>query len=960
MTYTIQRIYTHVNHDPVRWRSDYFLNTPRPIWPHDSAKICPDTYALAAGAGSGLFLTWAAVPDATKYIVQLCGNSSFQGPTLRARVVSTNQYQLKVISDIVHGNTVYWRVTAIDEQGAVSDKSEVRSIVYECPQPQTGRDGKSGDGNFSNLCELFDVAIEIQGPTMMLSCETSVFGAQWSWKCKNEDETLVVSLQNARWFIEQSPRDDNGKVIGTTVKLKTFDLTSRAVAVKTECNQNQNFTLGLELTFRHEGSGQVFKCYKRKEVLVDSSFGWSYYKPWGNLLPDRTFYPTPYLYTAGFEYSSYVYGPRRVNGAFEKGAGHYFLAGPVFEVATVSKKTKSLSPGFSLVYKEDDKCSSFFPAKTTDLYQIERKIHLEARIPIPKWKCHHVQFPYISVITDIKNEGPYRLAQRQTIKACPVGTPAWTVTGHSQPRIKFLTLADISDQEVSVQVLHVENTSVSIGDTITVRDTNNLFSSVTRNCIGTAYYNIVFDVWEILTCSLPANEIRVELEDTLLAVDGTYTSTVTAEFFLRSTYPNVMPPPVCATNCTRTWNTSFDVWDITSGCPSGCSCGEDPPPPENTELEGQTHVSPCIPDDASITIEFENPWLLDAVCGSKAVLRRISNANWGFTNEGLDDPSSFDEFHWEIVKVEKPIARFITFTFSGETDSVEVTGFWQGFDNSECDPVYVDYPHGAPCPGDTVTASLDPVTGRYKALVTDAAMLGAPIVQNIVTNVANEECGITLTQYPTRVFKPDTCESVPIFTDVQLGAATQVMIAAASEECGEIRYSYRQLRAFLCDSEVGISNFPIDFGDLRFITDISFGPQECSGYATWDWDSETEDWVLTTPCSEGCESLKPVTPSAGPLDLSRTVLCRSSGGVCGINYTTRPISCAEPGSDGEFGDEEVTHVPLSLYQRTVIIGATLDSEGLHFQREVHYVCDFQDAPDIDLEVTTCETGGSGG
>lgn len=63
----------------------------------------------------------------------------------------------------------------------------------------------------------------------------------------------------------------------------------------------------------------------------------------------------------------------------------------------------------------------------------------------------------------------------------------------------------------------------------------------------------------------------------------------------------VDPPPECTGSCTWTWRFTGEpnngYWELTTPCPYGCNCGEQPLPPTNAndpESDGLTSVSSCV------------------------------------------------------------------------------------------------------------------------------------------------------------------------------------------------------------------------------------------------------------------------------------------------------------------------------------------------------------------------------
>jgi hypothetical protein len=518
-------------------------------------------------------------------------------------------------------------------------------------------------------------------------------------------------------------------------------------------------------------------------------------------------------------------------------------------------------------------------------------------------------------------------------------------------RIKFVATSSVIDRVFSATGLE------GVEGTIEVHDPHNLWSTVTAGCVGTAFLN-GDEVYEVETCSLPANEIEVTLPDTLKATDADGEAVVSDAYYLRSSYPNVMQPPLneCEGSSTYTW--TGIAWTLYEACPNGCICDNPPvdPPEDPEDIE---RVCPCVSDEENPLVEFSNPWKLDAICESKAILRRISNADWGKSSPESPAVGSSSAYRWEVVQVEKRKARWIQFEYTGG-GSVEISSYWEGEDPSTCDSVTVSFPLGEPCDGDPVIAFYDPNTDVYQSVSTQSAMLGPPVVRSFVTNVAGSDCGISKTTLAAMVFKTE-CDQDPAgtTTSVPLGTDVPVMLSASSEECGTINYAYQTIRAFLCDAEgeptgPSFSSFPIDFGDMKFAVGAYFGEATCSGNATFTWNTETSQYDLTTPCPSGCEPTSiPIGPPASSAEDVIEVPCGApTGSGCGLNLQMMGM-----GESCEYGaTPQIVHIPLPLQSLTVLTEAELAGD-LTFTKSTIYVCAYEGANPTVIEGNPCDGGG---
>jgi hypothetical protein len=314
-------------------------------------------------------------------------------------------------------------------------------------------------------------------------------------------------------------------------------------------------------------------------------------------------------------------------------------------------------------------------------------------------------------------------------------------------------------------------------------------------------------------------------------------------------------------------------------------------------------------------------------------------------------------------------ARWIQFDYEagGDNSTVTPTAFFDGPDPSECGDVTVSYPLGEPLCDTPVMAFYDPNTDEYQAVSTPSALMGEPVTQTLVNSISGEDCGITYnaTQYKTF---PNSCNPSPTPVGVPLGADIPVIVAMSSDECGKINYSWQSIRAFLCDSEgeptePSQTSFNINFGTQKFVTAASFGANSCGGNATYTWNTTTDDWDLTDPCPSGCESTPPAIPDPLPTtEITQEVSCTSRDDAqCGLNLQLLSIgdSCDVGSSGGP--TPETVHVPLILEPITVVTEVYDNAtDAIVIERAVIYVCNYEAAPDDQVQVDPCPDPGSSG
>ena len=219
------------------------------------------------------------------------------------------------------------------------------------------------------------------------------------------------------------------------------------------------------------------------------------------------------------------------------------------------------------------------------------------------------------------------------------------------PRIQFVTTGKIVGQSVAVKVLRVQNSAPDLssgflkhGDPLDVKDPFNLFADIEAGATGWAYYVAASEDdtetesitepthearYEIEECSLPINELEGTISTCLKFTDPDKEVTVTATAgSIRSAYNNVDEPP---------------------------------------EMSG------------SGTITAKNYLFLDAINGSKVTIQRVTNLGPSEPEDYAVSGGSATSHEWEIIRVEKKIARWTDCNWTGS--AWEQTGsVWDGFD----------------------------------------------------------------------------------------------------------------------------------------------------------------------------------------------------------------------------------------------------------------------------------------
>ena len=185
-----QNINTSVDTPGVTWRYDCYLPTPKLLYPRTGTNICLEDLDPTS---ANILLQWTTIVGASRYIIQWCSNNSFNGPTLRSAsvVAPLTVYALVQDVDITYGETVYWRVFAIGDDGCVSSKSEPWSIKYDCNTP----DGKP------DYCSDYNVCIDLNYKDSMDCCTSQEVTANVSYLCANAFGTEILTITNVTWDV---------------------------------------------------------------------------------------------------------------------------------------------------------------------------------------------------------------------------------------------------------------------------------------------------------------------------------------------------------------------------------------------------------------------------------------------------------------------------------------------------------------------------------------------------------------------------------------------------------------------------------------------------------------------------------------------------------------------------------------------------------------------------------------
>lgn len=269
--------------------------------------------------------------------------------------------------------------------------------------------------------------------------------------------------------------------------------------------------------------------------------------------------------------------------------------------------------------------------------------------------------------------------------------------------VQFVATSSMDDKAIEASI-------VGGGGTITVLDPQNMFGEAEIGSVGRAYLTPTGD-YVILTCSCPVNLARVKITSDLLKTDISVTGRIenVTDDWILSSYPAVDMPPEF---------TEAEFGNSEDGFTDG------------------------------FEVEIQNTHNLDAVRDSYVRIKRRTNLEVSKTGN-----SATEAFVWEIVAVEKPIARWVRFAKSA-SGSVQNGLYWDGYEPDDTDITWLIADPGCMSNGDMIIACYRPEEHDYIPVSTQSALLGNPDDVSVVTAVSVSSCGgSTITNQPTKTFK---------------------------------------------------------------------------------------------------------------------------------------------------------------------------------------------------------------
>jgi hypothetical protein len=241
-----QEISAYMGQTDVEFRTDVLLPQPYLLGPRDQAVICLKSTPFGP---SNIALSWAAISGATLYVLQWSTNPQMQGASVRQLITASTAVALTRDTQVRIGDTVHWRVFALNLSGGVSPPSETRQFTFNCPE---GTDTTTDS-------DLFNVEAEIVGPNTIRSCEDTSYYVKLSFTEKDANERTICTFDGCAW---ESELLEGGGTITTPVILANPLFTIANVDTPTQANALIKATL----TFTNEITSEEFT----KEVSFEA------------------------------------------------------------------------------------------------------------------------------------------------------------------------------------------------------------------------------------------------------------------------------------------------------------------------------------------------------------------------------------------------------------------------------------------------------------------------------------------------------------------------------------------------------------------------------------------------------------------------------------------------------------------------------------------------------------------
>ena len=250
-------------------------------------------------------LNWNAVPDVKRYIVQWSRSPSCRGRGTRATSVGPGQtsYALKIGVDVVPGEQICYRVTAIGQEGQTS--SGDCKCLGVCPVRVDNLEQLADLGE--KCCEAAGVEIKIEGPdTIDCCCNPETYQSKITMKGgggggDGQDKFEIVAGSTTWSMYNHAGKakfEGNDKVrdeaISPREKGESCSIVGIGKAGKPRPNrpgedtgyepegggEPKKFDLFVTVTIRNTTTNEEFHCVEMKEVTLDCKSSNIEKKPW--------------------------------------------------------------------------------------------------------------------------------------------------------------------------------------------------------------------------------------------------------------------------------------------------------------------------------------------------------------------------------------------------------------------------------------------------------------------------------------------------------------------------------------------------------------------------------------------------------------------------------------------------------------------------------------------------------
>ena len=240
--------------EEVTFRTDILIPQPILLGPVDNAHICLPANRQAA---SQILLTWTISTGANLYVLQWSDSQEMQGGSVRQVLTASPNFTLVRNRDIQVGQTIYWRVFAINiTTGGVSIPSVARQLTYACPQRT---------GGLPNTASAFNVVAELIGPEVIRHCEDTTYYIKMTYTGRDADNREVLQYNTTTWeatFVEPA----TGEIL---LREEVSNDLKRYLNARIDGLFSANITLKATITFQDLINNEPYTQEVTKEILAE-------------------------------------------------------------------------------------------------------------------------------------------------------------------------------------------------------------------------------------------------------------------------------------------------------------------------------------------------------------------------------------------------------------------------------------------------------------------------------------------------------------------------------------------------------------------------------------------------------------------------------------------------------------------------------------------------------------------